>query len=100
MSDINNTIHTILQENLKDYITAGDITYAADMLCKAVNSETGEYELEDILKAQSYIENDDCYFYQYKNEQSIVKNIIKLAFASIITALNENITAIEDTGKE
>ena len=99
MSDINNTIHTILQENLKDYITAGDITYAADLVCKAVNAETGEYLLKDILDVQSYLENDDCYFYQYKNEQSIIKNIIKLAFASVITALNENITAIENAGQ-
>ena len=91
MSDINNTIHTIFQENLKDYITAGEITHVADMLCKAVDSKTGEYELEDILKAQSYIENDDCYFYKYKNEQSIVKNIIKLTMNQVINAIEASL---------
>ena len=100
MTALQTQIHTILNDNLKDYITAGDITFVADKVFKAVDEETGVYDIEKINDMITYISNDDCYFYQYKNEQSIVKNIIKLAFSSVVSALDNNKKAIEDANKE
>ena len=91
MTALQTQIHTILNDNLKDYITAGDITFVADKISKAVDEETGTYDIEEINDMITYISNDDCYFYQYKNEQSIVKNIIKLAINQVMNAIEASL---------
>ena len=92
MTALQTQIHTILNDNLKDYVNAHDITHTADKIYKAVDEEHETYNIDNINSAIDYINNDDCFFCQYKNEQSIVRNIIKLAINQVMNAIKASLS--------
>lgn len=91
MTELQQQIHTILNDNLKDYVNAHDITHTANEIYKAVDEEHETYNIDNINSAIDYINNDDCFLYQYKNEQSIVRNIIKLAINQVMNAIKASL---------
>ena len=97
MENLKNKIHTILKDELYEYIPAQELTHAANEICKAVK-EDGNYDDDIVHAMHSYLNEPDKIYYTWQtaDTSAIVKNQITIAIHKIRKAIQEFANSIHE----